>query len=466
VARNFDIIVVGGGVSGLAAAGELARSGFRVVLLEARRRLGGRVFTARRRGWRRPVELGAEYVHGGNDELWRLLARSRIRTRRLRERHWRAEGGSATSLADLDQSIARVTRLIDPARASGLSFAAYFRRFRPAVAPRDWTMARGFVEGFEAAPVGRLSARSLAAETRDEERQYAVPAGYDRVAAGLADACVRSGVEVRTGIAVRSVAWRRGAVVLSVAGAPSRAAANYSARAAVISIPLGVLKARRGAGAVRFIPEIKRQRRLIDAMGMGEVARMVFRFKPGAFRRLLPASLRTGRRGGFGFLHSADAPVPVWWSFSDQPVLVGWAGGPKAKALLTLPPALRRRRALQSLAQVLGVKPSLLAAAAAGWMSHDWSADPFSRGAYSFTAAGQDGAGRELRRPVAGTLFFCGEATAEGAEVGTVHGALRSGLRAASELKRRAGGPRRSTRSRGPTGNAAGKAGSRPSAPP
>jgi monoamine oxidase len=72
-------------------------------------------------------------------------------------------------------------------------------------------------------------------------------------------------------------------------------------------------------------------------------------------------------------------------------------------------------------------------------MSHDWTRDPFSRGAYSFTAAGQDLAGRELRRPVAGTLFFCGEATAEGAEVGTVHGALRSGLRAAREVSRRPG---------------------------
>jgi monoamine oxidase len=433
------VIVVGGGVAGLAAAAQLARAGFGVVLLEARRRLGGRICTLRRRGWRRPVEMGAEFVHGGNDELWRLLDRSGIRTRRLRGRHWRAEGGSIAKVADLDRAIAGVTRLIVPARAGDLSFAAYFRRFQPEVAPRDWAIARGFVEGFEAAPLGRISARSLAAETIEEEHQYAVPGGYDRLVASLADACSRSGVEVRKGAVVRSVRWRRGAVVVSTSGARPRLAREYSARAVVISIPLGVLKARRGAGAVRFTPEIRRKRRRIDAMGMGEVVRTVFRFKPGAWLRLLPRILRKGGREGFGFLHSSATPVPVWWSLSDQPVLVGWAGGPKAKALLALAPAARRRRALQSLATVLGVKARTLAAALEGWMSHDWTRDPFSRGAYSFTAAGQDLAGRELRRPVAGTLFFCGEATAEGAEVGTVHGALRSGLRAAREVSRRPG---------------------------
>ncbi len=462
--QRSDIIVVGGGVAGLAAAAELARTGFRVVLLEARQRLGGRICTRRRSGWRRPVELGAEFVHGGNDELWRLLDRARIGTRRLSDRHWRAAAGSLAKVADLDRAIARVTRLIVPARAGDLSFGAYFRRFPPEVAPADWALTRGFVEGFEAAPLGKISARSLAAETMGEEHQYVVPGGYDQLVASLADACSLAGVEVRTGAVVRSIRWRRGAAVVSAPGARPRASREYSARAVVISLPLGVLKARRGAGAVRFSPEIRRKRRRIDAMGVGDVVRMVFRFKPGPFRRLLPGILRTGGRDGFGFLHSSVTPVPVWWSLSDQPVLVGWAGGPNAKALLALAPPARRRRGLQSLAAVLGVRARTLAAALGGWMSHDWSGDPFSRGAYSFIAAGQDRAGRELRRPMAGTLFFCGEATAEGAEVGTVHGALRSGLRAARQIRRCWDGPKGRARLPGRPGEQTGSAGSRPSA--
>ena len=67
------------------------------------------------------------------------------------------------------------------------------------------------------------------------------------------------------------------------------------------------------------------------------------------------------------------------------------------------------------------------------WETHNWSRDPFSRGAYSFISAGHEDAAKTLREPVQDTLFFAGEATADGEEVGTVHGALASGLRAAAE---------------------------------
>jgi monoamine oxidase len=115
---------------------------------------------------------------------------------------------------------------------------------------------------------------------------------------------------------------------------------------------------------------------------------------------------------------------------------VGWAGGPAAKRLLKLSPAARRACAVRSLAEILQVKPAALKKAVAGWLSHDWTHDPFSRGAYSFTAAGADDGAEQLSEPVQDTIFFAGEATADGAEVGTVHGALRSGIRAAREVKR------------------------------
>jgi len=69
------------------------------------------------------------------------------------------------------------------------------------------------------------------------------------------------------------------------------------------------------------------------------------------------------------------------------------------------------------------------------WTSHDWRADPFARGAYSYIGVGGNDAPRALARPVDGTLFFAGEAT-NGAEIGTVAGALSSGRRAAREVLR------------------------------
>ena len=69
--------------------------------------------------------------------------------------------------------------------------------------------------------------------------------------------------------------------------------------------------------------------------------------------------------------------------------------------------------------------------------THDWQADPFSCGAYSYAVAGGAEAPRDLAAPIADTLFFAGEATDFTGHHGTVHGALASGVRAAQEVLKR-----------------------------
>jgi monoamine oxidase len=431
-----DVIVIGGGVAGLAAARELSRDRFRVTLLEAHPRMGGRIHTRRIRGWPAPVEMGAEFVHGGNADLWRLIRKAGVRLRKLRERHWLGNDGALAEIPDLDQRIARVTRQITPAKAGSRSFLAFFRRYPAEVAPEDWTLARSFVEGFEAAPLSAISARSLAEETLDEYHQYRLPDGYDQLVLALKAACLHRAVKLRVNTEVRSVSWRRGRVEVADGTPESGEKMRYAARAVIVTLPLGVLKARTGRGAVRFQPELKRKRALINRMQMGHVVRLVFHIRAATWRRLWPQILLAGRRDGFGFIHSQVQGVPVWWSLSNQPVLVGWVGGPAATALLKLSERQRCRRALRSLAEILDLPPATVVKAVLDWQTHDWSRDPFCRGAYSFTAAGEDSSPTRLRSPVQGTIFFAGEATARGAEVGTVHGALSSGIRAAREVRR------------------------------
>ncbi len=271
----------------------------------------------------------------------------------------------------------------------------------------------------------------------DEPHQYAMPGGYDQVVTALAEKAARHGVEIRTRAEVGSIRWRRGEVEVLARGSRRQAGRKFTARALVVTVPLGVLQARRGPGALRFDPPLRQQQRWIDGMEMGHVVRLAVRFDARSWRRLA-ASFPARVRSGFGFVHSLVEGVPVWWSLADDPLLVGWAGGPAARALLRLSPATRRRRALQSLGKILGVPAATLRRAVENWEGWDWTHDPYSRGAYSFTAAGQDATAAKLRQPIQGTIFFAGEAVAEGAEVGTVHGALSSGLRAAREIGREA----------------------------
>ena len=91
-------------------------------------------------------------------------------------------------------------------------------------------------------------------------------------------------------------------------------------------------------------------------------------------------------------------------------------------------------RALDALAAILRVPRRRIRSMLDAIHMHDWQGDPFSRGAYSYAGVGGSMAHRELARPMAGTLFFAGEATS--GQTATVAGAIGSGRRAAREALR------------------------------
>jgi monoamine oxidase len=91
-------------------------------------------------------------------------------------------------------------------------------------------------------------------------------------------------------------------------------------------------------------------------------------------------------------------------------------------------------KAAQAVAQIMGMGERDLASQMTGAFTHDWQADPFSRGAYSYAAVGGIDAARALAAPVAETLYFAGEATNSDGYNATVHGAIATGYRVAEEL--------------------------------
>src|SRR5665213_1962726 len=96
-----EVIVVGAGVAGLAAARELAARGCQVLVLEARNRLGGRVATLRSPDWPVPIELGAEFIHGGNRQMREVLRQGRIKPRPAEDRHLIFSSGRLHAAGDV-----------------------------------------------------------------------------------------------------------------------------------------------------------------------------------------------------------------------------------------------------------------------------------------------------------------------------------------------------------------------------
>jgi monoamine oxidase len=429
-----DVIVIGGGVAGLRAATGVAEGGFRVALLEGRDRLGGRIDTRHQAGWP-PIEAGAEFVHGKPPVIERVRRRLGVRRQEHEERHLLLDGGRLRRAdRDWEQAMALFEHL--PRQPPDRSYAALAREpgWRRLAGPPVQQLARSFVEGFNAAPADEIGAVALGQQTDasaaiDGDRLFRFPGGYGQLVEALLQDALRAEVQVRTGATVTALDWAPGTIEVRAIGPAGDRLPPVRARAAVIALPLGVLKARPPApAAVRFRPALPAHtRQAIQRLGFGPVLRLALRFDartPGI------------RRGGFTFLHVPGGAFPTFWKLPAVgavagTTLIAWAAGPAAARLEGRTPERRLLAALRALATGLQVPPARLRAGLEGWRLFDWQQDPYARGAYSFAPPGGADLPRQLGLPVEDTLFFAGEAVHPGGASGTVHGAMETGDRAA-----------------------------------
>ena len=341
-----------------------------------------------------------------------------------------------------------------------------------------WAAARrsasGYVEGFDAAYPDRVSIRWLAlteeASTHiDGDRQFHLIDGYDRVPGWLRDNLDPSRTTLRLNTAVCEIRWSPGhvEVTATTSTAQGEQAATFTARAAIITLPLGVLAASlddnapaptSAAGTVRFTPDLPDKRAAIAGLDMGHVVKVDLHFRD-IFWDAVPASSEATAAANttpasqtsstsqtpessqlpqmpdLSFLFSRDAVISTWWTRYPllTPALTAWVGGPRAASLVAQADDAIAGQALDALARALNVDRHILEARLEAHYLHNWSADPFSLGAYSYVRAGGLDAPAQLAEPVARTLFFAGEAT-DASHTGTVHAALASGGRAARAL--------------------------------
>jgi monoamine oxidase len=302
-----------------------------------------------------------------------------------------------------------------------------------------------FVEGYHAAHVDRISARSLQAgdeETEEEgqTRQFRILQGNDSVVQWLRSGLDPERVEVRLNTIATAVRWKKREVTVECRTGSGVAVGPFSARALIVTIPLGVWKANaESPGAVRFEPELTGTRRAVERLESGNVFKIVLRFRRAFWEDedFVKQRLHKQRQEPepLTFLHSHEADVPTWWSSIPvrAPILTGWAGGPRAESLLSEDESTQVDRSVAALSKILSVPRRRIDDLVESWNTHDWRADPFSRGAYSYVAVGGVPAQKALGKPVDATIFIAGEAT-NVEETGTVSGAIASGRRAAREL--------------------------------
>jgi monoamine oxidase len=418
------ILVIGAGMAGLTAARQLAEAGRKVLVLEARDRVGGRILTLRDED--EILELGAEFVHGRPSELWELIHEAGLETYALDGKDICSKNGRLKQ-CDEQGEVFKFLNGLEKWKGVDLAFADYPPLEK--LSPEKREEVIHYVQSFNAADYRQIGVHALAVQQRAEkeiasEKVFRVREGYDRVPEFVAKKVREAGGRIELSRTVEKIEWERGQV--RVHARDGGELAQYLADQAVIALPLGVLQQ---LGVV-FDP-VPAPLIAANQLAMGPVRRFTLLFR----ERWWTAHERV-KLPKLSFLFAQDAMPPVWWTAHpwETRTLTGWIGGPRSAAFDQFTREQVGDAACRELANIFALPVAMLRGQLIGCATHDWQTDPLSCGAYSYVPAGALDAVLKMATPVQQTLYFAGEHTDVTGHWGTVHAAMRSGIRAAQQV--------------------------------
>jgi monoamine oxidase len=393
--------VVGAGLAGLVAAAELARAGAEVVVLEARSRVGGRVWSQRLDNGA-VVEMGAEYILPGNTAIRELVERQGLGLWDKGIRYGRRDprGGIGTTHEELAAAVADVERSLAVGDAQPQSARAFLEGLDIPPGAREAILAR--VEISSANSADRVAAGDLAGVAHiDDEPAPSIAGGNQRLPLALAESL---GSSVQLNSPVTAIEWGERARLFAGGG-------EFDADACVIAVPASVLD------RIAFEPPLPSA--LADPLGLVTYGHAAKLFVP--LRTPAPPSA----------VMSVPERYWTWTATGDggrtQPLVSAFAGSQAALDALEVDAGPERwLDSLERLREDLDLDRG-------GAVLSTWADDPWVRAAYSTSPPAEVAAAVE--RPT-GPLAFAGEHTA-GPYAALMEGAIRSGRRAARSLIRR-----------------------------
>lgn len=418
-----NILIIGAGIAGLAAARQLQSSGFHVTVLEGRNRIGGRIYTDRNLGL--PIDLGASWIHGINKNPIAKLAQDfkiNIQKTNYDNIHLYGSNGKRLNETEIASSYAVFQKVIRQAKAMSenldrdISVAEAVKRIlsKDKLAPQQQNNLRWQLNSNLVVETGTDLENLSMWEWNEDEAfggdDYLFPGGYDQIIQGLA-----KGIDVKLQQKVIGIEYGKQAVSVKTEKG------TFQGDAVIITLPLGVLK----SGNITFSPALPQNNRAaIDRLNMGVLNKVVLKF-PKVFWQQNYDML------GYANPKAKDFSEFVnWQHYTAAPVLIALTGGSFARSLELVSETEVGERVMQLLRKLYGNSiPNPEAV-----LRTKWSADPFAFGSYSTMPVGAKGIDRTfLAEPVAKRLFFAGEATSPEYPA-TVHGAFLSGIREAQRI--------------------------------
>ena len=418
----YDAIVIGAGISGLAAAHKLMAEGLNVLVLEARDRLGGRIHTDHRLGF--PVDLGASWAHDlPNNPIAHEKEKFNLKlfpfSNLLDQFHEHITYG-ADSKKLTPQNLEKIKLFVHDffqglaSQLPDINVATLLEHFsEPALSPDELKEVKRWLATLMCCWTGAepdKTSVSLWVNMENEGEMAYVVNGYDRLINFLAE-----GLAIHLQSEVTRILY--GSDVISVCTKSD----IYEAHKVIVTLPIGVLQNHK----LHFSPELPPTKtNAIHTIGTGLLDKAVLHF-PYCFWDQEVLSIQC-------FPHEGER-IPVYVNYHallQKPVLIAFYAGDVAKQIEQMDIKQQEDIFLAPLRRIYGGKY----VAPLSITSTLWHEDPYARGAYSYLPRGKKpDCFDQLAESVDDKLFFAGEAT--DARMGaTVHGAYLTGLRAASGL--------------------------------
>ncbi|KFK38718.1 hypothetical protein AALP_AA3G150900 [Arabis alpina] len=400
-----SVVVIGAGLAGLAAARQLLAFGFKVLVLEARSRPGGRVYTQKIGGKESfaAVELGGSVITGLHANPLGVLARQlSIPLHKVTEVREMMDGeANKISLGEVLETLRVLYGVAKDSEERKLF---------------DWHLAN-----LEYANAGCLS--NLSAAYWDQDDPYEMGGDHCFLAGGnwrLVNA-LAEGLPIIYGKTVDTIKYgERGVEVVS-------GSQVFQADMILCTVPLGVLKKR----CIKFEPELPRRKlAAIDRLGFGLLNKVAM---------LFPSVFWGDDLDTFGSLNESSINRGEFFLFyayhtvSGGPALVALVAGEAAQRFECTEPSTLLHRVLKKLRGIYGPK-GVVVPDPIQTICTRWGSDPLSYGSYSHVRVGSSGVDYDiLAESLNNRLFFAGEATTR-QHPATMHGAYLSGLREASRI--------------------------------
>ena len=394
---DADIVVVGAGAAGIAAARESVRAGLKTIVLEARDRVGGRAHTILD-GRGGVLDLGCEWLHSADRNPLVALAQELGFNIDRSKPDWAAHAGPGfppAELADFHTASDRFWNALEQAARDGGPDRPAADLLEPG---NRWNRLIDAISTYyNGVELDRVSVIDLDRYV-DTGVNWRVAEGYSAFIARTA-----GGLDVRTGCRV---------LTIDHSGANVKIASNagtITARAAIVTVPTGIL----ANGGIAFVPDLPRHREAAAALPLGLADKVFFAVVEGAD---IPQGHLFGSKDRVGTISFDLRP-------GGRPVIHGFAGGDFARRLEQGGERAFEGEARAQLTAMLGVD---LAGKIAFLRATAWDSDPFARGAYSHALPGRADMRAALAEPVNDRVFFAGEACSRDF-FSTAHGAWESG---------------------------------------